>query len=54
MKLPRDLSGTDLIQILCRRYGYRQVHQEGSHTIEKGLGLYPNPMRWPWRNASSV
>lgn len=33
MKLPRDLSGRELIQVLCRYYGYRQVHQVGSHVI---------------------
>lgn len=33
MKVPRDLSGTQLIKALCRQWGYRQVHQEGSHVI---------------------
>ena len=33
MKLPRDLSGRDLIKLLCRDWGYRQVHQVGSHVI---------------------
>lgn len=33
MKLPRDLSGFDLVQTLCKHYGYRRVHQEGSHII---------------------
>ena len=33
MKLPRDLSGTELVRVLCRDWGYRQVHQEGSHII---------------------
>ena len=33
MKLPRDLAGADLARALCRHYGYRQVHQEGSHII---------------------
>ena len=33
MKLPRDLSGVQLIKVLCRDWGYRQVHQEGSHVI---------------------
>ena len=33
MKLPRDLSGVDLIRVLCKHYGYRRVHQEGSHVI---------------------
>ena len=33
MKLPRDLSGRALVKILCRDWGYRVVHQEGSHII---------------------
>jgi predicted RNA binding protein YcfA (HicA-like mRNA interferase family) len=33
MKLPRDLSGADLVRHLCRHYDYRQVNQEGSHVI---------------------
>jgi predicted RNA binding protein YcfA (HicA-like mRNA interferase family) len=33
MKLPRDLSGAELVRVLCRDWGYRQVHQEGSHVI---------------------
>ena len=33
MKVPRDLSGAQLVKVLCRDWGYRQVHQEGSHII---------------------
>jgi predicted RNA binding protein YcfA (HicA-like mRNA interferase family) len=33
MKLPRDLSGAELIQILCKHFDYRRVNQEGSHVI---------------------
>jgi predicted RNA binding protein YcfA (HicA-like mRNA interferase family) len=33
MKLPRDLSGEDLIKHLCKRWGYERVHQVGSHVI---------------------
>jgi predicted RNA binding protein YcfA (HicA-like mRNA interferase family) len=33
MKLPRDLAGDQLVAILCRRWGYRKVHQTGSHII---------------------
>lgn len=33
MKLPRDLSGADLIKLLCKHYGYSRVNQEGSHVI---------------------
>ncbi len=33
MKLPRDLSGQDLVDSLCRSWEYRVVHQEGSHVV---------------------
>jgi len=33
VKIPRDVAGRQLIKVLCRDYGYRQVNQEGSHVI---------------------
>jgi len=33
MKLPRDLSGRDLVKIICGHWDYRVVHQVGSHII---------------------
>ncbi len=33
MKVPRDLSGHDLVKILCRKWDYAVVHQEGSHIV---------------------
>jgi predicted RNA binding protein YcfA (HicA-like mRNA interferase family) len=33
MKLPRDLSGNNLVKHLCKKWGYEQVHQVGSHVI---------------------
>jgi predicted RNA binding protein YcfA (HicA-like mRNA interferase family) len=33
MKLPRDLSGEELVKHLCKRWEYQQVHQVGSHVI---------------------
>lgn len=33
MKLPRDLSGRELVATLCRRWGYRITHQRGSHIV---------------------
>ena len=33
MKLPRDLSGRELVKILCKHWEYTQVNQEGSHII---------------------
>jgi predicted RNA binding protein YcfA (HicA-like mRNA interferase family) len=33
MKIPRDLSGHELVAVLCRRWGYQELHQVGSHII---------------------
>jgi len=33
MRIPRDLSGRDLIQALCTDWAYRNIHQVGSHVI---------------------
>jgi predicted RNA binding protein YcfA (HicA-like mRNA interferase family) len=33
MKIPRDLSGPSLVKVLCKAWGYKQVHQVGSHII---------------------
>lgn len=33
MKLPRDLSGHQLVTGLCRKWDYHQIHQTGSHII---------------------
>jgi len=33
MKLPRDLDGEALVKHLCRAWGYRVVHQVGSHVV---------------------
>ena len=33
MKLPRDLSGAELVKVLCREFSYRKINQEGSHMI---------------------
>ena len=33
MKIPRDLSGDELVQTLCRTWNYRIIHQEGSHVV---------------------
>lgn len=33
MKIPRDLSGPELVHVLCHEWGYRVVHQEGSHVV---------------------
>jgi predicted RNA binding protein YcfA (HicA-like mRNA interferase family) len=33
MKLPRDVDGSVLADALCRHFGYRKVHQVGSHIV---------------------
>lgn len=33
MRIPRDLSGQDLVRLLCRDWSYRVVHQVGSHIV---------------------
>lgn len=33
MKLPRDLSGEELVKHLCKFWGYQRIHQVGSHVI---------------------
>jgi predicted RNA binding protein YcfA (HicA-like mRNA interferase family) len=43
MKLPRDLSGEDLLKHLCKDWGYQQIHQVGSHAILQTL--QPSPHR---------
>ncbi|MGA2328925.1 MAG: type II toxin-antitoxin system HicA family toxin [Bryobacteraceae bacterium] len=33
MRLPRDVSGAEVVSALCRHWGYRRVNQVGSHVI---------------------
>jgi predicted RNA binding protein YcfA (HicA-like mRNA interferase family) len=33
VKIPRDLSGREIVKTLCKHWDYRQIHQEGSHII---------------------
>ena len=47
MKLPRDLSGTDLIKLLCQHWGYHRVNQEGSHVILQTDGPKPHRISVP-------
>ena len=35
MKIPRDLSGAQLVKVLCRDWSYRVVHQEDSNIIRQ-------------------
>ena len=47
MKLPRDLSGAELIKLLCKCFGYRRVNQEGSHVILVKDELRPHRISIP-------
>ena len=39
MKLPRDLSGSEVARLLERHYGYRMARTKGSHmTLETVVG----------------
>ena len=33
MKVPRNLSGRELVQILVKKLGYKIIHQRGSHVV---------------------
>lgn len=33
MKIPRDISGRQLVKVLCREFGYQKIHQEGSQIV---------------------
>lgn len=33
MKLPRDVKGSHLANILCRQWSYQVIYQQGSHII---------------------
>jgi predicted RNA binding protein YcfA (HicA-like mRNA interferase family) len=43
MKLPRDLSGEELVKHLIKRWGYVKIHQVGSHIILQTQ--HPTPHR---------
>jgi predicted RNA binding protein YcfA (HicA-like mRNA interferase family) len=43
MKVPRDLSGRELADCLCRHWGYQEIHQSGSHIILETQ--HPSPQR---------
>ncbi len=47
MKLPRDLSGSELIKVLCKHYAYRRLHQEGSHIILQTAEPIPHRISVP-------
>jgi predicted RNA binding protein YcfA (HicA-like mRNA interferase family) len=50
MKLPRDLSGRSLVKHLSKHWGYRQVHQVGSHVILETQQPTPHRIAVPAHN----
>jgi predicted RNA binding protein YcfA (HicA-like mRNA interferase family) len=54
MKLPRDLSGRDLISALCRRWGYVEVNQVGSHVILQAAEPSPHRIAVPAHKAVRI
>ena len=54
MKLPRDLSGSDLIAALCRSWGYVKVNQVGSHIILQTQEPTPHRVAVPAHKALRV
>ncbi len=47
MKIPRDLSGQELVQALCRHWDYRIIHQEGSHIVLETEEPFPQRLSVP-------
>lgn len=54
MKLPRDLPGEKLARLLCRDWGYEQVHQVGSHIILETEEPSPHRLSVPAHKALRV
>jgi len=47
MKIPRDLSGEDLVNLLCRHWDYRIIHRQGSHIVLETAGPSPHRLTVP-------
>ena len=54
MKVPRDLSGVQLVKVLCRDWCYRVIHQEGSHIILQTDAPTPQRLSVPNHNPLRV
>jgi predicted RNA binding protein YcfA (HicA-like mRNA interferase family) len=54
MKLPRNLSGEELIRHLCKRWEYLRVHQVGSHVILQTKEPTPHRIAVPSHNPLRV
>jgi predicted RNA binding protein YcfA (HicA-like mRNA interferase family) len=47
MKLPRDMSGDELVKHLTKRWDYVKIHQVGSHIILQTQHPSPNRIAVP-------
>lgn len=54
MKTPRDLGGAELADCLCRRWGYREVQQQGSHIVLQTSDPSPHRIAVPAHRALRV
>ncbi len=54
MKIPRDLSGHELVAALCRRWGYVKVNQVGSHIILQTQEPTPHRVAIPAHKALRI
>jgi predicted RNA binding protein YcfA (HicA-like mRNA interferase family) len=50
MKLPRDATGQEVAKALSRDWGYRVVHQVGSHVILQTETPFPHRLSVPDHN----
>ena len=54
MKIPRDLSGQEFADALCRHWGYTKVNQVGSHIILQTKEPGPHRVAIPAHRALRV
>ncbi len=54
MKIPRDLSGSELAAIFCRHWGYVKVNQVGSHIILQTQEPTPHRVAVPAHKALRI
>jgi predicted RNA binding protein YcfA (HicA-like mRNA interferase family) len=54
MKLPRDVSGHDLVAVLCRDWQYVNVNQVGDHIVLQTQSPIPHRIAVPAHSALRV
>jgi predicted RNA binding protein YcfA (HicA-like mRNA interferase family) len=54
MKIPRDLSGQELVAALCRNWGYAKVNQVGSHIVLQAQEPIPHRIAIPDHKALRI